>query len=125
MKSALGKKTGSTSVSVVKTKKALHFLDEASADNKFILTTRIRAIGNSKGVILNNQFISSAGLNPDEEVNIIAKKGMIIITQAKSSVINTDLSTWDSQFKSAIKKGVQPEGDLFEGMVNEFDKKEW
>jgi antitoxin component of MazEF toxin-antitoxin module len=76
--------------------KGTSFLDEASADNKFILTTRIRAIGNSKGVILNNQFISSAGLNPDEEVNIIAQKGMIIITQAKSSVINTDLSTWDA-----------------------------
>jgi hypothetical protein len=37
MKSALGKKTRSTNVSVVKNKKALHFLDEASADNKLFL----------------------------------------------------------------------------------------
>jgi len=125
MKSTLGKKNRSSGVSVVKTKTSIHLLDEASADNKFILTTRIRAIGNSKGVILNNQFISAAGLNPEEEVNIVARKGMIIITQAKSSVINTDLSTWDAQYKSAKKKGAKPEGDLFEGMLNEFNRIEW
>src|SRR5688500_1788937 len=42
-------------------------------------TSRIRAIGNSKGVILNNNLIESAGLNPDLDIVIQAGDGVIII----------------------------------------------
>jgi len=88
-------------------------------------TSRIRAIGNSKGVILNNQLIESAGLNQDIDILIMAADGIIAIIQIKDAGVNTDISTWDKQFKNAIKRGAKPEGDLFEGMKNDFDEKEW
>jgi len=88
-------------------------------------TSRIRAIGNSKGVILNNQLIESAGLNQDLDILIMAAEGIITIIQIRDAGVNTDISTWDKQFKNAIKKGAKPESDLFEGMKNDFDEKEW
>lgn len=88
-------------------------------------TSRIRAIGNSKGVILNSQVIETAGIKPDADILIQAGDGVIVIFQAKETGINTDLSTWDKQFKAAIKKGAKPEKDLFEGIENDFDIKEW
>jgi antitoxin component of MazEF toxin-antitoxin module len=88
-------------------------------------TSRIRAIGNSKGVILNNQLMESAGLSQDMDILIVAAEGIITIMQVKDGGVNTDISTWDNQFKNAIKKGAKPERDLFEGMKNNFDEKEW
>jgi antitoxin component of MazEF toxin-antitoxin module len=88
------------------------------------IVTKIRAIGNSRGVILNSQLIEAAGINSEAEIIIKAAKGVIVI-QAKAPVINTNLSTWDKQFKAAIKKGAKPEKDLFNGAGNEFDLKEW
>ena len=87
--------------------------------------SRIRPIGNSKGVILSNQLIEAAGLNADADIVIEAADGVIYILQVKASDVNRDLSTWDKQFRAAIKKGAKPEGDLFEGMANDFDLKEW
>ena len=88
-------------------------------------TSRIRAIGNSKGVIINNQLIEAAGLNSAMDVVINAASGVIYIMQVKEKNLNTDLSTWDQQFKTAIKKEAKPEKDLFEGLENDFDTKEW
>jgi antitoxin component of MazEF toxin-antitoxin module len=88
------------------------------------ITTKLRAIGNSKGVILNNQLIEAAGISANADIIIRADKGKIII-EAKKEDVNTNLSSWDKQFKQAIKAGAKPEKDLFEGIENEFDKKEW
>lgn len=88
-------------------------------------TAKVRPIGNSKGVILNNQLLETAGLTADQDIVIKAVKGRITIEKAESYVVNTDLSTWDQQFKAAIKAGDIPEGDLWEGLENEFDKTEW
>jgi antitoxin component of MazEF toxin-antitoxin module len=87
--------------------------------------SRIRQIGNSNGVILSNQVIQAAGLNQNADVVIKAAKGIIYIIEIKASGVNTDLSTWDKQFKATKAKGIKPEKDLFEGMENEFDSKEW
>jgi antitoxin component of MazEF toxin-antitoxin module len=87
--------------------------------------SRIRAIGNSKGVILNNQLLKDANINTDADVVAFADEGKIIIMQAKNTDINTDISTWDLQFKAAKKKGFKPKGDLFDGLRNDFDSKEW
>lgn len=92
---------------------------------KAFITSRLRAIGNSRGVILNSQLIEAAGLNTEADIVIHANEGVITIKQMKAAGINTDLSTWDKQFKAAIKKGAKPESDLFEGMANDFDSKEW
>ena len=69
-------------------------------------------------------MIESAGLSPEMDILIVAAEGAITITQ-KDAGVNTDISTWDKQFKNAIKKGAKPEGDLFEGLKNDFDEKEW
>jgi len=86
--------------------------------------SRIRAIGNSNGVILNNQLLKQAGIDTGADIIAFAEEGKIIIMQANESCINTDVSTWDGIFKAAKKKGNKPEGDLFEGLHNDFDK-EW
>jgi antitoxin component of MazEF toxin-antitoxin module len=88
-------------------------------------TSHIRAIGNSKGVILNTHLIESAKLNPEAEIIIQAKKGIITIEQAKEKTANIDLNSWDKQFRAAIRRGVKPETDLFKGVENKFDSKEW
>jgi antitoxin component of MazEF toxin-antitoxin module len=88
-------------------------------------TAKVRAIGNSKGVILNNQVLDTAGLKADMDILIQAFNGMITIKQAEKPAVNTDLSTWEKHLKAAIKAGNKPEGDFFEGMANEFDKSEW
>ena len=86
--------------------------------------SRIRPVGNSKGVILTNQLLKAAGISAEEAISIEAGEGVITISQVKPAV-NTDLRTWDAQFKKAIKAGHLPEGDLFEGIENEFDETEW
>ncbi len=90
-----------------------------------VYKSRIRAIGNSKGVIINSSLIEKAGLNPDAEIEIQAADGILIIIQAKKAEVNTDLSLWDMEFKKAIHKGRKPEADLFERAANDFDSKEW
>jgi antitoxin component of MazEF toxin-antitoxin module len=100
---------------------ALPQLSEAVASYK----TRIRPIGNSRGLILNNQIMEAAGIKEEANIIINAAKGVIYITEEKLTNVNTDLSTWDSQFKSAIKKGALPEQDMFMNVQNHFDQKEW
>lgn len=91
----------------------------------FMYTSKIRAIGNSQGVILNSQLMEAAGFEQEADVTIKAGNGVIIIVQDQPDNINTDLSTWDRQFKLAINNGAAPEGDMFEGLANDFDEKEW
>jgi antitoxin component of MazEF toxin-antitoxin module len=87
--------------------------------------SRIRAIGNSRGIILNTKIMDAIGITSGSEIIIQAENGMIVIRKADNMEVNTDLSTWDKHFKAAIKKGATPEGDLFEGVINDFDKNEW
>jgi antitoxin component of MazEF toxin-antitoxin module len=91
-----------------------------------LVITRLRPFGNSKGVILSNKLLESAGIDNKNAIEVYANKGSIIISQVKQShKVNTDLSTWDKQFKDAIKNGALPDNDLFEGMQNDFDKTGW
>jgi len=99
-------------------------LSDITADY-FSSSSKIRPIGNSKGVILNNQLIKAAGMSEDADIIIKAGNGVIIIIDVKFSSINEDLSSWDAQFKQAIKQSKKPEKDMFEGTKNEFDKTEW
>lgn len=87
---------------------------------------RIRKIGNSKGILLSNSMIKALGIADDAEVIVTSEKGRIIIKPAENKrKINTDLSTWEAQFKAAIKNGDTSEKDFFEGMENKFDEEEW
>jgi antitoxin MazE len=92
----------------------------------YSVSSRLRRIGNSRGVILSNRLIEEAGIAPDAELVLRAVEGVIIISEAKKpSRVHTDLAVWEAEFRKIIKKGKKPEGDLFEGMQNSFDKEEW
>lgn len=96
-------------------KKNKNSLTSVSKTNS--VSTRIRKIGNSKGILLSNSIISELGVEDGAEVIVTAEKGQIIIKPAENKrKINTHLSTWESQFKAAIKNGDKPEADMFEGM---------
>ena len=104
-----------------KTKDSLGVVQRANAS-----PARIRKIGNSRGILLSNNLLNHLGVKEGEEITIFAEPGQIIIKPAAAkAIINTDLSTWEAQFKQAIKNGETPEGDMFEGMDNTFDKEEW
>ena len=51
---------------------------------KAFITSRLRAIGNSRGVILNSQLIEAAGLNAEADIVIQANEGVITIIQMKA-----------------------------------------
>ena len=71
-------------------------------------------------------MIKELGVEDNATVIVTSEKGRIIIKPAENKrKINTDLSTWEAQFKAAIKRGDKPEKDLFEGIENKFDKEEW
>jgi hypothetical protein len=92
---------------------------------KASVRSRIRSVGNSKGIILGSPVIEMSGLNADADIVIQAVDGMIFIFQFKEPGVNTDLSTWDKQFKNASKKGGKADEHPFEEIVNDFDLKEW
>ncbi|HSU27157.1 MAG TPA: hypothetical protein VLJ68_02170 [Chitinophagaceae bacterium] len=88
--------------------------------------SKLRSIGNSKGVILSGSLLQKAGISPNADIMITAQDGQITIVEIKpSDPVNTDLSTWEKQIRMAIKKGAKPDKDLFEGLSNDFDEKEW
>jgi hypothetical protein len=91
----------------------------------YSVSSKLRDIGNSKGVILNNRIIAQAGITPEADLIIHASDGVVIIQVKNTGNINTNLSSWDAQYKKAIKKGKRPEGDVWEGLENKFDQEEW
>lgn len=98
----------------------------SEAPGAYAASSKIRQIGNSKGVILPNRIIEEAGISPDADLIIKVEDGVIMIAEAKvEGSVNTDLSSWDKQFKNAIKMGNKPETDLWDNMKNQFDEEEW
>ena len=105
-------------------KKTKHSLTSGGKTNA--VSTTIRKIGNSKGILLSNSILNELGIEEGAEVTVTAEKNRIVIEPAENRrKINTDLATWEAQFKKAIKNGDKPETDVFEGMENKFDKEEW
>lgn len=117
-------KRNTSSAGVKKT--VMSYKQNSNGKGSHSVITRLRPFGNSKGVILSNKLLQSAGIDNKNDIEVYANKGSIIISQViQSQKVNTNLSTWDKQFKSAIKNGFKPDNDLFEGMQNDFDKTEW
>ena len=88
--------------------------------------SRIRSVGNSKGIILSNELLKKAGFSENADILLTSKNGQILIIEIKSEErVNTDLSSWERQFKEAIKNGAIPEKDLFKGIPNDFDQNDW
>ena len=78
-----------------------------------------KKIGNSTGVIISKTLLEGCEIGDEIEVNKI--EDMVLLNPLK----RRPRQGWDKAFKTAMKKGDIPEGDLFEGMENNFDKDEW
>lgn len=90
------------------------------------IQTRIRPVGNSRGIILSSQLLQKAGLSEDADIILSAQEGQIIIMELKlPKEVNTDLSSWEKQYREAMRKGHKPENSLFDEVSNDFDKNEW
>ena len=53
------------------------------------------------------------------------EENKIMYERLKQTQLNLTLSSWDRQFKLAIKNRDHIENDLFEGIENYFDKELW
>jgi hypothetical protein len=103
-------------------KKSTPQLEEPQA--AYAVRSSFRSVGNSKGIIISSKLIEASGISGNDLI-IEAAKGIIAIREMKKTDVNTDLSSWDKQFKLAIKNGAKSESDLFEDLKNDFDEKEW
>lgn len=104
------------------TKKTIPFVGESEVE--YSVRTSFRSVGNSKGLIISSKLIEASGISGNDLI-IEAANGIIAIRAVNSSDVNSDLSTWDKQFKTALKSDDQVEGDLFDELKNEFDEEEW
>jgi antitoxin component of MazEF toxin-antitoxin module len=93
---------------------------------QFTGRTSIRKVGNSKGIILSGKMLAELHLNEGSEVEVsLADGGITIVPVQPKRTVNKDLSSWGNQFKAAIRSGDKPDKDLFDGLANDFDSKEW
>jgi antitoxin component of MazEF toxin-antitoxin module len=93
---------------------------------QFTGRTSIRKVGNSKGIILSGKILSELHLTEGSEVEVSLSDGRIqIVPVQPKRTVNKDLSSWESQFRAAIKAADKPDKDLFDGLTNNFDSKEW
>ncbi len=83
------------------------------------MKTRLKKIGNSRGITLSKSLLEQYQF--DDEVEIVAQKNGLLIIPVKVK----PREQWDELFKKAIKEGHKPDKDLFEGLANDFDKDEW
>jgi|ERR1700735_2880155 antitoxin component of MazEF toxin-antitoxin module len=93
---------------------------------QFTGRTSIRKVGNSKGIILSGKILSELHLTEGSEVEVSLSDGRIqIVPVQPKRAVNKDLSSWESQFRAAIKAADKPDKDLSGGLTNNFDSKEW
>lgn len=78
----------------------------------------IRKIGNSSGILLPKAMLQACGITTEVEIEVHDKS---ILLRPVASV----RAGWEAAFAAAVASGDEPEGDLFEGISNEFDETEW
>ena len=83
------------------------------------MKTRLRKIGNSKGITLSKTLLEQYQF--EDEVEIVAQENGLLIMPSKVK----SREQWDEQFKAAKKAGHKPDNAMLEGFSNSFDKKEW
>jgi antitoxin MazE len=79
----------------------------------------IRKIGNSNGVLIPKSMLISCGITEDVEMEVIGDA--IVMRSSKKH----PRDGWEEAFKLATQDQPETDGDLFEGMKNEFDKEDW
>jgi len=81
------------------------------------MKTNIINIGNSQGIILPAQLLRKFQITAKSEVDIFPEEDAIIIKPRPRR-------GWEEQFEAAGMAG-KTETDVFEGIVNDFDREEW
>ena len=87
--------------------------------NFAFMKTRLKKIGNSRGITLSKSLLEQ--YNFEDEVEIVAQADGLLIRPAKA----TSREQWDEQFKFAKKSGHKPDKAMLESYSNSFDKTEW
>lgn len=89
------------------------------------IATKLRKIGNSRGVLLNRHFLSVLKVKDEDNV-MIRTEGNRIIIEAEPKV-NSKLMEWEKAFKSISpeQKVLSKEEKDFMSFSNDFDEKEW
>ena len=81
------------------------------------MTTRIRKIGNSSGIIISKRMLEELNIEPKDELELTVKDGKILIQK-----IVEPRKDWKEKL---LKAGsMQEKGDLME-FSNDFDTEEW
>lgn len=83
------------------------------------MKTRLKKIGNSKGISLSKSLLQQYQF--EDEVEIIPQADGLLIMPARAS----SREHWDEQFKMAKKTGHPPAAAMLGSFSNSFDKKEW
>lgn len=83
------------------------------------MRTKLRKIGNSKGITLSKSLLEQYQF--EEEVEIVAQENGLLLMPVKAK----PREEWEKHFKSAIKKGQQPDKALLNDFSGQFDKEEW
>ena len=83
------------------------------------MKTRLKKIGNSKGITLSKTLLEQYKF--EDEVEIVAQENGLLIMPSKAR----SREQWDEQFKAAKKAGHRPDTAMLDGFSNSFDKKEW
>lgn len=76
----------------------------------------IRKIGNSSGILLPKALLKAAGIENEVEIEV---RGQTILLKPADP-----RAGWAESFRKATEND-SPEGDLFEGMSNDFDQSGW
>ena len=81
------------------------------------MTTRIRKIGNSSGIIISKGMLEELNIEPKDELELMVKDGKILIQK-----IEEPRKDWAKKF---LKAGsLQDKAELME-FPNDFDTEEW
>jgi antitoxin MazE len=79
----------------------------------------LRKIGNSQGILLSKSLLQWAGIGATVDV-AVTPDGLLLRPVKKHP-----RDGWDEAFAKAIATGDAPDGDLFAGTANEFDRTDW
>lgn len=79
----------------------------------------LRKIGNSNGVLIPKPMLATCGITDEVDMEVLGDTIMMRSTKKHPR------DGWDEAFKKAIADGDKPEGDMFEGIKNTFDDRDW
>lgn len=84
------------------------------------MTTRIRRIGNSTGIILSKSILKECKITESDEVNLTVVNGKIMIEK----IAKQPRQDWEEQLIEA-KALNEKETLIDDHLENSFDKEEW